>query len=356
MDKIQLLKKLLPGFLPLLVFILADEFFKTEVALLIAIAFGILELIYTYHKEKRIDKFIIFDTLLLVALGALSILLQNKIFFKLKPALIELIFCIILGISVFSKTNIIMLMSQRYMKNIKIDKAYEKKLTNSLKILFFIFVFHTALIIYSAYALSDKAWAFISGGLFYIIFALYFVYELIINKIKQRKYVNEEWLPIIDDDGNVVGKAPRSVCHEKPGMLHPVIHLHVVNNKGEIFLQKRGLNKLVQPGKWDTAVGGHLAFNETIEEGLKRETLEEIGIENYTPQFVMKYRLDSEIESEVIFTFITQYDGKIQINKDEIEDGKFWTIKEIKKNLGKNTFTPNFEQEFEAMKEIFEGK
>ena len=56
----------------------------------------------------------------------------------------------------------------------------------------------------------------------------------------------EEILPLVDDRGNVIGKALRSQCHSDRTLLHPVVHLHVFNPKGELYLQKRALTKRIQ--------------------------------------------------------------------------------------------------------------
>ncbi|PIY02755.1 MAG: NUDIX hydrolase, partial [Bacteroidetes bacterium CG_4_10_14_3_um_filter_31_20] len=96
----------MPGFLPLFVFIAADEIWGTEIGLIVAIAFGVVQLIITYFKEKRLDRFTLLDTALIVVMGGISLSFNNDIFFKLKPALIEIILCLILGISVFTPANI----------------------------------------------------------------------------------------------------------------------------------------------------------------------------------------------------------------------------------------------------------
>jgi len=353
MQKLELLKKLLPGFLPLFVFILVDSFLGTVAGILFAIGFGLIELIVIYFKERRLDVFVIGDTLLLTGMGLVSILLENDIFFKLKPALIELIFCVLIGVSAFSSQNIILNMSQRYMKGFEMNDAVRRSFTKSLKILFWLFFLHVLAIVYSAYFMSNEAWVFISGGLFYILFGVYFVFELIRNKLSVKKLKNEEWFPLVDEEGNVTGKAPRSVCHSGTKLLHPVVHVHVFNKNGNLLLQKRSLKKDTQPGKWDTAVGGHISFGENLETGLAREIEEEIGLKNVDCQFVTKYVWESEIEKELTYVFFALQNGDININPDEIDEAKFWSRNEINQTIGKNIFTPNFEFEWNKFKKLF---
>lgn len=350
MNKLDLLKAMAPGFLPLIVFIAADAIWGTKTGLIVAVVFGIIEFAFSYFKEKIVDKFILVDIGLITVLGVVSILLENDIFFKLKPALIELIFCVILGISVYSPVNIMMLMTQRYMKNIEMGEAQVRQFTRSLKAMFFIFLLHTVLIIYSAFFMSKAAWGFISGGLFYILFAVYFIYEFVRTRRKKvnwdEVYKDDEWFDIVDEEGKVLGRAPRTICHSGPGMLHPVVHIHVIDAKDRIYLQKRAMNKKIQPGKWDTAVGGHIASGEKLEDGLKREAEEELGMREFNVQLIGRYKWETDVESELVFMFVSRYNKAITINKDEIDEGKFWKIKKIKESLGKGFFTPNFEYEF----------
>lgn len=349
MTKTTLLKKFLPGLLPLFVFILIDELLDTRMAILAAIGFGVLTLIYFWIKEKRFDKFTLFDTLLIALLGGVSLILDNDAFFKLKPALIGVIICAILGISAFTPKNFIFSMSKRYLGNMEVSEQQQKQLKQTVKALFFIFLIYTILVFYSVWFMSNKAWAFISGGLFYILFGAYALFEFGRLKYRQYKLNNQEWLPIVDNDGKVIGKAPRSVCHADKSLLHPVVHLHVFNAQRQLFLQKRPNDKLIQPGKWDTAVGGHIAFGETLEQSLERESFEEIGIKSFQPAFIKKYRWESKVESELVYCFVTQYNGALNTNEKELDGGKFWSFEEIKHNLGREVFTPNFEFEFNTI-------
>lgn len=346
MDQRKLLWQLLPGFIPLFVFIIADELWGTTVGLIVAIASGIAELIWYWIKDRKFDKFILFDTLLIVVLGVVSIVLNNDVFFKIKPALIGALMCAVLGISVFTPSNILLNMSKRYMRGIEFNDEQYKQMKKNMKVLFWLFVGYTGLVFYSVWFMSKEAWAFISGGLFYILFGAYLVFEMVKNRFFKNKLNQEEWLPLVNEKGEVIGKAPRSVCHSGKEYLHPVVHLHVINHKGDIFLQKRPMHKKVQPGRWDTAVGGHIAFGENLETALQREALEEIGIKDFKAELVMNYIWESNIERELVFCFVTQHNQAIAINKEELTDGRYWSHAEIKANLGKEVFTPNFEEEY----------
>jgi isopentenyldiphosphate isomerase/intracellular septation protein A len=358
LNRLQLLKTLAPGFLPLLVFIVADALWGTEIGLAVAVASGIGELAVSYFKERTWDRFVLLDTLLIVVMGGISLLLKTDIFFRLKPAIIELIFCLVLGISAYSPVNILLAMSRRYFKGVELGPEQARAMTRGLKVLLFIFLAHTALIVYAAFALSAAAWGFISGGLFYILFAVYFLVEWLRRRRHDRRaraeFAGEEWFDIVDAEGNVRGRAPRSVCHSQKGLLHPVVHLHVLNAEGRLFLQKRSPDKPIQPGKWDTAVGGHVSSGETVEAALIREAEEELGLGGFNPVPVGRYVWESDVESELVYMFVARSDRPPRINPEEISEGKFWTIGKIKEARSTGVLTPNFEFEFAILlKHIF---
>lgn len=153
--------------------------------------------------------------------------------------------------------------------------------------------------------------------------------------------------PVINEQGEFIKLAPRSVCHDgKSMLLHPVIHLHIINTDGMIFLQLRSPDKQIQPGRWDSSVGGHVSPGETFEQALEREAMEEAGIENFRYQFISKYIWESDREREMVYSYIT-HDNLIPVtNTAEVTDGRFWSREEIEDNLGKGVFTPNFEYEY----------
>jgi isopentenyl-diphosphate delta-isomerase type 1 len=156
----------------------------------------------------------------------------------------------------------------------------------------------------------------------------------------------DELFPLVDEQGKVIGSASRTECHSGSKYLHPVVHLHIFNKNGELLLQKRSANKDIQPNKWDTSVGGHVDWGETVEQALMREVREELGITDFIPQFLRSYIFESDIEKEMVHSYKTVYDGVCHFNTNEIDEIGFWNLDAIEQNLGKSVFTPNFEDEF----------
>ena len=164
-----------------------------------------------------------------------------------------------------------------------------------------------------------------------------------------------EMLPIVDSTGIVVGQASRAWCHGGDKPLHPVVHLHVLNRDCELYLQKRSKNKDLLPGYWDTAVGGHVGYGESIIEALFREAGEELGFYDFNPVHLTSYVFESGVERELVNVFAAVGSFELHPNRDEVEDGRFWPFPDIEAHMSHGVFTPNFEQEFGKVRHILES-
>jgi isopentenyldiphosphate isomerase len=165
-----------------------------------------------------------------------------------------------------------------------------------------------------------------------------------------------ELFPIVDEEGNTIGIATRQECHSGTKLLHPVVHLHIVDCDNRLYLQKRSISKDIQPGKWDTAVGGHVGPGEPVGEALRREANEELGITNFCPEFVEKYVFESEIEKELVHVYKTVYEGPIATDNIELDGGNFFTNDQIDKMIKDKKTTPNFAGEYKKFKKIIFGQ
>lgn len=163
----------------------------------------------------------------------------------------------------------------------------------------------------------------------------------------------KELLPVVDAEGNVIGQTTRGTAHngiDKP--LHPVVHLHVFNPQGELFLQHRPVWKDIQPDRWDTAVGGHVDWGEDIPTALRREVREEIGIELSESleevSALTHYVFESARERELVNVFCLVTTERPRPT-DELDGGRFFSPEEIQQRIGTDFFTPNFEQEYQRV-------
>ncbi|MBI4682175.1 MAG: NUDIX domain-containing protein [Nitrospirae bacterium] len=160
--------------------------------------------------------------------------------------------------------------------------------------------------------------------------------------------MQEELLEVVNEKGETVRTLPRSQIHGDPSLIHKVVHVLVFNSKGDLLLQKRSMNKDVAAGKWDTSVGGHVNSGETLEEAVRRETAEELGITAYSPGFLYSYIHSNEYETELVYTFTCSYNGEIIFQQEEIDEVRPWSLDEIKLNTGKGILSDNFEHEIET--------
>jgi len=163
--------------------------------------------------------------------------------------------------------------------------------------------------------------------------------------------IGAEMLPVVEENGLVIGQAPRKEVHSGSKLLHPVIHLHILNRSSELFLQKRSMNKDLLPGMWDTAVGGHVDYGELLEAALYREASEELGFSAFNPTYLKTYVWEGVKEKELVNVFAAVGNFDIHAVNDEVSECRYWTMEEIEASLGKGIFTPNFEHEFAIFKD-----
>ncbi len=343
------LKGLAPSILLVIIYFIAEEFGGPVIGLYAAIALGTIEFIVTRIRENVWDKMVLWTTIFFCIPGAIAMYSEGSLLSRLQPAVVETILCILIGIFAFSRIDLITTLPAGYRKEVHFTKTQIEGIRRMFRILFYLICTHTLLSFAALLFMPEKIADFISNPLLYILVGGYFLTLFIRNKIIIHKMKKEEWLPIVNETGGVTGKAPRSVCHSGSKLLHPVVHLHILNKRNEVFLQKRSMKKDLLPGKWDTAVGGHIGINEKLETALKRETFEELGITNLEAQFLGSYVWESSRERELVFSFLCRHYDHIHIDNDEVDEGRFWSIDEINEAIHKDLLTPNFIHEYKLL-------
>jgi len=161
-----------------------------------------------------------------------------------------------------------------------------------------------------------------------------------------------EWFEVVDEQDRVVGRARRRECHGNPALVHRTAHVVIRSGDGRILLQKRSATKDIQPGRWDTAVGGHLCPGESYEQAAQREMAEEIGIRppHAALQHLFDARIRNAIEAENVRVFGLTHEGPFTAQADEVAELRFWSAAEVTAALGTGVFTPNLEVEIGALR------
>ena len=159
-----------------------------------------------------------------------------------------------------------------------------------------------------------------------------------------------EFFPVVDSAGMVTARAAREYCHGGAKLLHPVVHLHIIDRYSRIYLQKRPMTKFIQPGKWDTAVGGHVSYGEMLLAALYRESHEELGFTEYNPIHLVTYEFESEVERELVNVYAAVGSFDLKPDSQELDGGAWWELADIDEGMGKGIFTPNFESEFQMIR------
>jgi isopentenyl-diphosphate delta-isomerase type 1 len=161
-----------------------------------------------------------------------------------------------------------------------------------------------------------------------------------------------EYFELVDVQGAPIGCATRAACHHNPALLHRVVHVLVWDAAGRLYLQKRAQHKDMQPGKWDTSVGGHVQPGETAEQAARREMREELGLREQLPLVcVHEYLWRSPAESEYVTTYACVFAGVPQPAPDEIDEGRWWTAAELAARA--DELTPNCREELRRWRPLW---
>ena len=142
----------------------------------------------------------------------------------------------------------------------------------------------------------------------------------------------DEYVILVDENDNPIGKEEKVKCHLPNGKLHRAFTALIFNNEGKLLLTKRSDKKMLWPGYWDGTVASHPRESETYVSSAERRMPEEIGIDckmNYVNKFEyhVPYK-DIGSENEICGTLIgtiNNFDESYMI-KDEISEIKLSLI------------------------------
>ena len=145
----------------------------------------------------------------------------------------------------------------------------------------------------------------------------------------------ETW-DILDENGNMTGKTITRGENLGDGEYHLIVHIWIINSKGEILIQKRSKNLKFAPERWAITGGSAIQGEDSITAAC-RETKEELGIDIHPIYKPISHKRNSDFtDIWVVKQEINLEDIKLQ--KEEVCDVKWVTVEELRDMIYKGEF------------------
>jgi len=146
----------------------------------------------------------------------------------------------------------------------------------------------------------------------------------------------EEQVILVNERDEKIGLMPKLEAHQK-GILHRAFSIFVFNDKNELMLQQRALNKYHSPGLWTNTCCSHQRDGETSLDAGKRRLEEEMGFTTplrATNSFIYKAPFDNGLtEHELDHVLVGNYNGNPKINQTEVASWKWMTLEQVQKDI-----------------------
>jgi len=339
-------------FLPLIVFMVVNDFWDLKAAWVATLPVVFILFLYIFFFYRKIVQWFVFSVFVVFVVGSfISFFPVEKLPFPIGDVALESAVLIFFILSLIFRSYIEAMLNRR--------KSKLPPMVNNLNEMFrMLWMFGAVIFIYiHAYLLAaslqvsnlEYTLKFIHDA-YLVLFLFVVFYELIRVTLIRVKLFREEWWPILNEKGKMIGSIHNKTSLSDPTKyIHPIIRVMLIEDN-RIFLQKRCQQDLVYPGYWDTALSNHVKVNETVEQCISRTANERYGIKDLKPIFLSNYMHETDFEYHYAFLFVACKLPELEHNKDYIDHAKWWTVQQIEDNLSTDIFTENFLSEFELVK------
>ncbi len=338
-------------FLPLLMFLVVDDFFGITSAWEISFPFALILLIYIFFAYNNIFIWHLISTIVFVLVSLFAVL---ETFLPY-----QIISSDILYETVVMSFFIVFLVLRKPIQKIVLQfMSGLTPMTNNFEELnrvirafvFVTFLYITGYLVVKNYAVQVHLYQQLLQSIYLGILFFLVIFELLRVRIIRSKLILEEWIPIVNNQGKIVGSIQQNQSlNDDKKYRHPVIRILFVD-KGMILLHKKPDEHNASNDLWDSTISAHVVMEESIEQCVARTVKKKLEIEDFKYMFLSNYTVDCKDEIQYSFLFISCMISEFKLSERFVEQAKWWTQSQIEENLTSGIFTESFKTEYDLLK------
>ena len=343
--------------LPFILFMVTSFFVPLGVAFAIGIASYFLCLIFSLFITKQTPSFILVvaGVMLVIGFTVLASSLFGTIYPESLSIVSEIILIITFSIALGLKKSFIKKTKDKYTGEdgaafrIRVNERYlaARIIRNFLTIHLLIILLYKILPDQLHSCTANKI---VIPGLLFAFTLSIFIFETIRIWIMKLKINTENWLPIVNEAGGVIGKVAFSVSMaSSKSYLHPVVRI-LLTYKGLFYLCERPEHFSINPGKIDYPFEKYVFFNHSLDDAVNNSLQKETERNDLPVKFAFRYLCKNDTTNRLVHLYTCRIDDEEIMYKICRGKGKLWTEKQIEENLGKGIFSECFEKEYEILK------
>jgi isopentenyldiphosphate isomerase len=333
--------------LPLLLFLVLDDIYGMNLAWRITFPVALSLVVYIFYKRNEAFNWHLIFAFMFMGVGLLGSILSlfplTTCFFLLKTKLVVIFFLLIYFATQKKMRNLIM----RFIPKVIPMSNNFNELYRSFSFLFIILLGYVVLYLIFDNIIFENSIQYIPllQSIFIGVIVFFVCYEIIRVQLIRAKLVQEEWWPIVSEQGKIIGNIQHltSLLDEQK-YLHPIARVLEID-KSMVLLKKRPSDDLIFPNLWDTVISSHVRMGENIDKCIERAVYEQYNIKEFKYLFLSNYVNEIKNESHYAFLFVSC--TKIDVASDQT---KWWTQQQIEENLNAGIFSENFILEFDLLK------
>jgi len=337
-------------FLPLLIFLVVDDFFGISMAWKISFPVSLILLAYIYFLYNGIFTWhLIFTTVFLMVTVVTALVELLPIDPDIQLVVPEAVSAAFLLGYLITRKRIQLVISQVMPKLIPMTNNFHELYRVVITVFSVLVSYVVGSFLFNFFGLQDSESQNLLIYAYIVIFLFLIAYEVLRVHIVRTKLMAEEWWPIVNDQGKIIGNIEhKTSLKDDKKYMHPIIRVLLID-KGLVLLQKRSAESVSFPGMWDTAISNHVKMGETIEHCVERTALERYSIPNLKYMYLANYMGEVEQESYYSFLFVSCQETEFKLNFEFADQLKWWTQQQIEDNLESGIFTDIFKTEYDLL-------